>query len=147
MPRVCRIKILLDHPLAQPIQVFTRLREGGWQPGFAPDGRIQYLPFGEDDDDWQEADSDAFARVLLEMERKVAAQQRVGLVMHYDATSCSISVLPPYDRIECHIDRPGRKRLTATSAITDYSWYVRHITPVIVADERMISEVHCHDMA
>lgn len=146
LSRMCSIEVRLYHRLAQPTRVFLHLLASGWRLSYRPGDLFLYIPFGTDDDDLAAAPADAFAAVLAEMDRKVAAQQRLGVEMLFDETGALVYALPPYDRIGMYINNPGRKRVSEDSPVTDYSWYLRRLIPALVDHEREVAEVICNDM-
>lgn len=133
MSTLASLRIKLAHKKANPISAVSILKvliEHGWN--LVNNGKVLYLPLGDDDDfDWQEDEinESVFLNIVYQKEK---ANEVIGVGMTWKDTSIGGTVLICSALDISFSLTINRKRLI--NNITDVNWYLEKIIPCLDTD-------------
>ena len=116
----------------------------GWHVNI--DGKIRYTPLNDNEDfNWLQTNISNYSVVLQILKEKQTKQELIAISFLFDPTVHGIDALiyPDLNKITfgLHINR----RTIDTTGITDFTWYIVRIIPVLELIEMEIGSIECLD--
>lgn len=114
---------------SDPVSVLDALLSSGWKSD--DDGRLRYLPLGDEDYNWTVTSASDLPRVFAEIRTKARNGETIGVVLTFGdtATGGEWLLLPNGDVAFT----PSVNRRT-TQGRTDVGWYLERVWPALLGE-------------
>lgn len=143
MSRSASIDILLSDVdgYARVDAFLSSATDYGWKVEF--NGRINYLPLGDEDFDWQIVSAEEYGRVKSEMVEKYERGEMVGVTLFFVEVALDLILIPETKKYS-FIVGANRQELKGCDVV-DFSWYLERLLPVFYSLGALIELVECSD--
>ena len=139
------LKLIINHNnnSINAFDLLEKFMSSGWTLNYY--GKISYLPLGDTDFDWHYASMDEKYKIIDILKNKINNQELVGIVITWNDTNIGINALfyPFLDKLIFNIDI-NRKTISSLD-ITDFTWYIEKLIPVILKAGLSIEVLECID--
>jgi hypothetical protein len=120
----------------------------GWKYGVAD--YIMYLPLGDDDHfNWISVPKLEIEQVLFSVDQKWIRGELMGIEIAWKETDIGVTILtdPEFKELSfsADINRKTIEGIKGSLGITDFSWYIERIVPVLLSLDLSIEVLQCVD--
>jgi hypothetical protein len=123
------------------IDSFTK---NGWTMNV--DGNIRYLPVGDNDlYDWKYSSVSNVKDVIHLLKEKQGLNEQIGFFLLLESEDVALEILVDSEISNIICTAHGDRKLISNANITDFTWYIERIVPILGFMALEFEQIECTD--